>query len=154
MKIAEWLTKYVNKQLKPDDVAPMLYPPAVANTLGFELIEVGEGTATIEIFTDPKKHGNPMGTIHGGIMVDVADAAIGTAHAMTLAEGETFTSIDLRINFFRPAWKERLRAIAKVVQLGKTISYYTCDILREDGKLIATVTSSVMTLRGEKAQGR
>lgn len=154
MKIAEWLTKYVNKQLGPDDVAPMLYPPAVANTLGFELVEVGEGSAVIEITTDPKKHGNPMGTIHGGILGDVADAAIGTSHAMTLEEGETFTSIDLRINFFRPAWKEKLRAVAKAVQLGKTVSYYNCDILREDGKLIATVTSSVMTLRGEKAQGR
>lgn len=154
MKIAEWLTKYVNKQLSPDDVAPMLYPPAVANTLGFELVEVGEGSAVIEITTDPKKHGNPMGTIHGGILGDVADAAIGTAHAMTLEEGETFTSIDLRINFFRPAWKEKLRAVAKAVQLGKTVSYYNCDILREDGKLVATVTSSVMTLRGEKAQGR
>lgn len=154
MKVSEWLTKYVNKELGPDDVAPMLYPPPIANTLGFELIEVGEGTAVIEISTDPQKHGNPMGTIHGGILGDVADAAIGTAHAMTLDEGETYTSIDLRINFFRPVWKEKIRAVAKAVQVGKTVSYYNCDILREDGKLIATVTSSVMTLRGEMAQGR
>jgi uncharacterized protein (TIGR00369 family) len=67
---------------------------------------------------------------------------------------ESFTTIDLRINFFRPLWKDEIRATARAVQVGKTISYYTCDITRSDGKLVAVVTSSVMTLRGEQANGR
>ena len=53
-----------------------------------------------------------MGTVHGGVMCDLADAAIGTAHASTLQEGESFTSIDLKINFFRPLWKEEIVAKA------------------------------------------
>ena len=48
-------------------------------------------------------HANPLGTIHGGVLCDIADAAIGTAHATSLKEDESFTSIDLQINFFRPA---------------------------------------------------
>jgi len=87
-----------------------IYPPAIAKTLGFKLIEVDLGTATIELLTDPEKHANPMGTIHGGVLCDMADAAIGTAHATSLEEGESFTSIDLQINFFRPVWKDRIRA--------------------------------------------
>jgi uncharacterized protein (TIGR00369 family) len=130
------------------------YPPAIAKTLGFRLIEVGPGTATMEIVADTDKHANPMGTIHGGVLCDIADAAIGTAHATSLEEGESFTSLDLQINFFRPIWNGRIRAIAKPVNVGRKISRYVCDILRDDDKLVAQVTSTVMTLRGDRASGR
>ncbi len=131
-----------------------IYPPAIAKTLGFKLIEVGPGTATMEIVADAQKHSNPMGTIHGGVLCDIADAAIGTAHATTLDEGESFTSIDLQINFFRPVWNGRIRAVAKAVNVGRQISRYVCDILRDDDKLVAQVTSTVMTLRGDESSGR
>ena len=131
-----------------------IYPPAIARTLGFNLLEVASGTATMEIVADTDKHANPMGTIHGGVLCDIADAAIGTAHATTLGEDESFTSIDLQINFFRPVWNGRIRAVAKPVNLGRKISRYVCDILRDDDKLIAQVTSTVMTLRGDQASGR
>ena len=130
-----------------------LYPPAIAKTLGFKLIGVGLGTATIELRTDTEKHANSMGTIHGGVLCDIADAAIGTAHATSLEEGESFTSIDLQINFFRPVWKDRIRA-AKPVNMGRQISRYVCDIVRDDEKMVAQVTSTIMTLRGERASGR
>jgi uncharacterized protein (TIGR00369 family) len=131
-----------------------IYPPAIARTLGFKLLEVAPGTATMEIVADVNKHANPMGSIHGGVLCDIADAAIGSAHATTLEEGESFTSIDLQVNFFRPVWNGRIRAIAKSVNVGRTISRYVCDILRDDDKLIAQVTSTVMTLRGDQASGR
>ncbi|HLJ90021.1 MAG TPA: PaaI family thioesterase [Candidatus Angelobacter sp.] len=154
LTIGEWLKKYVNKTLTPEDETSMSYPPGIGKTLGFELVEIGEATATMAMKTDPAIHGNPMGTVHGGVLCDIADAAIGSAHVTTLAEGESFTSIDLRINFFRPLWKDEIRATAKAIQLGKTVSFYTCEITRADGKLVAVVSSSVMTLRGDKAKGR
>ncbi len=131
-----------------------IYPPAIAKTLGFKLIEVGPGTATMEIVVDTDKHANPMGTIHGGVLCDIADAAIGTARATSLEEGESFTSLDLQINFFRPVWNGRIRAAAKPVNVGRQISRYVCDILTDDDKLVAQVTSTVMTLRGDQASGR
>jgi uncharacterized protein (TIGR00369 family) len=131
-----------------------IYPPAIAKTLGFRLIEIGPGTATMEIVVDTDRHANPMGTIHGGVLCDIADAAIGTAHATSLEEGESFTSLDLQINFFRPVWKGRIRAMAKPVNVGRQISRYVCDILKDDDKLVAQVTSTVMTLRGDQASGR
>src|SRR5712691_11454415 len=121
------------------------YPPPIARTLGFDLVDCSERTATIEIVTDVAKHANPMGTIHGGVLCDIADAAIGTAHATGLDEDESFTSIDLQINFFRPVWNGRIRAVAKPVNVGQQISRYVCDILRDDDKLVAQVTSTVMT---------
>jgi uncharacterized protein (TIGR00369 family) len=154
LRIGEWLKKYVAKEVGPSDGTSMTFPPPIAKTLGFDLVAVGDGTVTMEMITRPEVHANPMGTIHGGVLCDIADFAIGTAHATTLAEGESFTSVDLKINFFKPIWTEKIRAVAKPVKTGKTLSFYHCDILKEDGSLVATVSSTVMTLRGEQSKGR
>jgi Thioesterase superfamily len=45
------------------------------------------------------RHANPMGTLHGGVPCDVADAAMGTAYASILQEGESFTTLELKVNF-------------------------------------------------------
>jgi uncharacterized protein (TIGR00369 family) len=150
----EFFTKVAETGEAPAEGSRFIYPPTIAKTLGFRLIEVGPGTATMELMADTEVHANPMGTIHGGVWCDMADAAIGTAHATILEEGDSFTSIDLQINFFRPAWNGRIRAVAKPVNVGRQISRYVCDILRDDDKLVAQVTSTVMTLRGDQSSGR
>ena len=150
----EFFTKMAETGEAPAERSRFIYPPTIAKTLGFRLIEVGPGTATMELMADTEIHANPMGTIHGGVLCDIADAAIGTAHATNLNEGESFTSIDLQINFFRPVWNGRIRAVAKPVNVGRQISRYVCDILRDDDKLVAQVSSTVMTLRGGQASGR
>ena len=150
----EFFTRVAETGEAAAESSRFIYPPAIAKTLGFRLIEVGPGTATMELMADIEIHANPMGTIHGGVLCDIADAAIGTAHATTLKEDESFTSIDLQINFFRPVWNGRIRAVAKPVNVGRQISRYVCDILRDDDKLVAQVSSTVMTLRGDTASGR
>jgi uncharacterized protein (TIGR00369 family) len=150
----EFFTKVIETGEAPAGGSRFIYPPAIAKTLGFRLIEVGPGTATMQLVADTGLHANPMGTIHGGVLCDIADAAIGTAHATSLKEDESFTSIDLQINFFRPVWNGRIRAVAKPVNVGRQISRYVCDILRDDDKLVAQVSSTVMTLRGDQASGR
>ena len=150
----EFFRKVAETGEVPAEGSRFIYPPAIAKTLGFRLIEVGPGTATMELMADTEIHANPMGTIHGGVLCDIADAAIGTAHATSLKEDESFTSIDLQINFFRPVWNGRIRAVARPVNVGRQISRYVCDILRDDDKLVAQVSSTVMTLRGDQASGR
>ena len=150
----EFFRKVAETGEAPAAGSRFIYPPTIAKTLGFRLIEVGPGTATMELMAATEIHANPMGTVHGGVLCDIADAAIGTAHATTLTEDESFTSIDLQINFFRPVWNGRIRAVAKPVNVGRQISRYVCDILRDDDKLVAQVSSTVMTLRGDQASGR
>ena len=150
----DYLRKVLSGTLTTTDKSPFKFPFPIMKTLGFRLIEVDEATASMEMEVKTELHSNPMGTIHGGVLCDIADAAIGTAHFTTITEGESFTSIDLQINFFRPVWNDRIRADAKPVHRGRTISRYVCDITRADGKLIAQVTSTMITLRGEAAQGR
>jgi uncharacterized protein (TIGR00369 family) len=95
-----------------------------------------------------------MGTLHGGILCDIADAAMGMAFASTLAPDESFTTIELKINFFRPVWQARLKAEGAVIQRGRTVGYTECTIADEQDRVIAKASSTCIVLRGDKAAGR
>ncbi|ALR14296.1 PaaI family thioesterase [Mycobacteroides saopaulense] len=132
----------------------MRYPTAISKFLDFGIVAVEAGAAVVRVDVDPSRHGNQQGTVHGGFLVELADAAIGTAHSTLMAPGETFTSIDIRAAFLRPVWADTLIATARPTHSGRTITHYACDVTRGDGKTVATVTSTVMTLRGDRAAGR
>ena len=125
----------------------------VARLIGFEVKEIGDGRATVILAAGPQ-HANPMGTLHGGILCDIADAAMGMAFASTLAPEESFTTVELRINFFRPVWQNQLRAEGTVVHRGRTIGYVECAITDDENRVIAKAASTCMVLRGQKAEGR
>src|SRR5262245_46336598 len=111
-------------------------PPPIAALIGFRLTEAEPGRATVELEAEPR-HANPMGTLHGGVLCDVADAAMGMAYASTLAEGETFTTLELKINYLRPVWHGRLIARGRVVKGGQTIGLVECSVLDEQERLVA-----------------
>jgi uncharacterized protein (TIGR00369 family) len=135
-----------NERAKANDVP-------VARLVGFRAEEIADGRATVTLSAGPQ-HANPMGTLHGGILCDIADAAMGMAFASTLAPGESFTTIELKINFFRPVWSAQLKAEGIVVRRGNTIGYTECTITDEQGRLVAKAASTCMALRDEKAAGR
>src|SRR5712692_11506473 len=129
------------------------FPAPIGKLLGLTIIRSAPGRSTVE-FEAGERYANPMGTLHGGVLCDIADAAMGVAYRSTLAEGETFTTIELTINFIRPVWKAKLRAEAKVVRAGRTVGLVECDIVDERERLIARASSTCMTLRGRLAAGR
>jgi uncharacterized protein (TIGR00369 family) len=130
-----------------------LPPPPVGVLVGFRLTALVPGRATIELQAQ-LTHMNPMGTMHGGILCDIADAAMGMSYASTLEEDESFTTLELKINFLKPVRTEKLRATGKVVRRGRTIGLTDCEVQNEAGDLVAYATSTCMTLRGEQARGR
>src|ERR1700758_1109108 len=119
----------------------------VARLIGFELTSIRHGESVIELEAGPQ-HANPMGTLHGGILCDIADAAMGIAFASTLEADESFTTLELKINFFRPVWEARLKAEGKVVRRGSSVGYIECEVTDEQGKLVAKAASTCMVLRG------
>jgi uncharacterized protein (TIGR00369 family) len=125
----------------------------VARLIGFEAKEIADGRATVTLAAGVQ-HANPMGTLHGGILCDIADAAMGMAFASTLAPEESFTTVELKVNFFRPIWQAQLKAEGTVVQRGRTIGYVECDITDEADRLVAKAASTCMVLRGQKSAGR
>jgi uncharacterized protein (TIGR00369 family) len=129
------------------------FPAPIGKLLGLTLIGGAAGRATVE-FEATARYANPMGTLHGGVLCDIADAAMGAAYRGTLNDGETFTTLELKINFLRPVWNAKLRAQAKMVRAGKVVGLVECDIVDEQGRLVARASSTCMTLRAENAAGR
>jgi uncharacterized protein (TIGR00369 family) len=128
-------------------------PPPVAELLGIDRVSFGDGKCTMKLEAG-EQHANPMGTIHGGILCDLADAAMGMAFFTTCEEGDSFTTLELKINFLRPFWTGPLVANGWVVSRGRTVGLTECDVLDENDRLIAKATSTVMALSGEAAHGR
>jgi uncharacterized protein (TIGR00369 family) len=121
-------------------------PPPIGRLLGFFLKAIEPGRAVFEMEADERYY-NPMGTLHGGIYCDLADAAMGYAYAATLAEGETFTTVELKINFLRAVRRGRLIAEARVVKAGSALGFVECDVTDQAGKLVARASSTCMKLR-------
>ena len=142
---------YVERMRKM--MAGEVEPPPIGQLIGFRMVEIAPDFAAFEMDTG-RRHTNPMGTLHGGILCDLADAALGMAWASELTTGETFTTLELKINFLKPVWETHLRAEARVVRRGKTVGLATCDVRDAKGDLVAHATSTLMTLRGEQAKGR
>jgi uncharacterized protein (TIGR00369 family) len=123
-------------------------PFPVARLLGLVLKSVEPGRAVYEMKADERHH-NPMGTLHGGVYTDLADAAMGFAYAATLAEGETFTTVELKVNFLRAVRNATLTAEATVVKAGAKIGYVECEVRDEKGRLVAKASSTCLKLRGD-----
>ncbi len=128
-------------------------PPPVATLIGMTLESIGPGRA-VTALEATGRHANPMGTLHGGILCDMADAAMGMAYASELDDDESFTTLELKINFLKPIWTGKLRAVAHVIKRGRTIGFVECDVRDAAEDLVARASSTVMTLRGKQAQGR
>lgn len=92
------------------------------------------------------EHANPMGTMHGGVLCDIGDAALSTAFMSTLEDGQLFTTVDLRINFLRPVRTGRLEAVGRVLHRGRNIGMAESEVSDEEGDLVAKLSGTCMTL--------
>jgi len=127
--------------------------PPVADMVGFRMLSFADGESRFEMDAG-RRHHNPMGTVHGGILCTLADSAMGMAFASTLGAGETFTTLEIKVNYLRPVFEAKLFANAKVIHRGRTVGLVECDVTTEDGKLVARAVSTCSVLRGEDAKGR
>ncbi len=116
-------------------------------TLGMKLVSIGEGKAKVSLTVDQRFH-NPMGTLHGGIMTDLADATMGIAVMSTLKDGESFTTLELKMNFLRPVIKGEISAEANVVHRGTKIAMVESVLKNDEGKDVARGTATQMILSG------
>jgi uncharacterized protein (TIGR00369 family) len=117
----------------------------VARLIGLVMKDIEPGRCVFELAVDERHH-NPMGTLHGGVYCDLADAAMGWAYAAALAEGESFTTVELKINLLRAVRQGTLTAEAKVVKAGSRVGYLECEVTDNDGRLVAKAASTCLKL--------
>ncbi|AHG01749.1 hypothetical protein HALLA_00225 (plasmid) [Halostagnicola larsenii XH-48] len=155
VQIQESIETYTNREDgdKGPDSNPLETNPPIAELLGFQIESFGDGEAVVTIEPGPE-HANPMGTLHGGVLCDIGDLAMGAAYGSTLGDDESFTTLELDVKFRRPVWEKPLTATGQVMDAGRTVGLVTCDVTGPDGELVAHLQSVCLTLRGEAAGGR
>jgi uncharacterized protein (TIGR00369 family) len=119
--------------------------PPITQTLGFALSEVEHGRA---VFTgEPQaRHYNPIGTVHGGFAMTLLDSALACAIHSTLLKGESYTTLEIKVNLVRPLTKETglVRAEGRLIHRGRTLGTSEGDIKDSGGRLYAHATTTCM----------
>ena len=142
-------------------------------TLGAWIAESEPGRVVLEMDAGPQhRHGG--GVVQGGVITQIADAAMGMSLATLQENGMWNTTIELKINFLRPVVKGRLRAEGRVVEMkqsgeqpdvtsppsgedarearGRGLLFSEADVLDEQGRLVARAWSTCMAV--PQGQGR
>lgn len=129
------------------------YPvPPMAALLGFTLIEVDEGRAVFAGLPEPR-HYNPIGVVHGGFAATILDSALGCAVHSTLKKGESYTTLELKVNLVRAITKDTGRVIAegRIIHRGRTLATADGSLRDEAGRLYAHGTTTCMIFPAKAA---
>jgi uncharacterized protein (TIGR00369 family) len=125
------------------------YAPPISHLTGLRITQAEEGSATFVLPASPWL-ASPAPVLYGGAIAMLADAALSCAVMTINPAGASFAPLDLKINYLRPVLPDGnlLTARATLVHRGRSMAVATCEIVNEDGKLIALASSSAMLLPG------
>lgn len=122
------------------------YPmPPMFQTLGLHLAEVAYGRALFA--GEPQaRHYNPIGSVHGGFAMTLLDSALACAIHSTLQQGESYTTLEIKVNLVRPLTQNTgpVRAEGRLIHRGRTLGTSEGDIKDAGGKLYAHATTTCM----------
>jgi uncharacterized protein (TIGR00369 family) len=121
------------------------YPSPATKTLGIKILELSEGRSLVEMNVDEHLH-NMSATMHGGIMADIADAAMGIAVATTISAEEDFTTMEFKISFFRPHIKGPLKAEGLVAKRGKRVAFTEAVLTNQQKQIVAKANGTWLFL--------
>jgi uncharacterized protein (TIGR00369 family) len=127
-------------------------PPAAA-TLGFKLLEIDAEQGTIRVqFEGKEQFLNPMGNVQGGFLCAMLDDTLGPALVATLPKDHFAPTIELKVNFIKPAKPGVLVGTGRVVSRGGTIAFLAGELSTQTGELIATASATARIVQlGRKA---
>lgn len=109
--------------------------PGFNKEIGMVVTEMKDGFARLELEIDYARHGNPIGSVHGGVIFALADSAGGIAAA---SKGSYVTTVTGNINYLNPAIQvKKLIATTREVKAGKNILVYDVTVTEENEKVIA-----------------
>lgn len=115
------------------------------DTIGARVVEVEPGHAVIELDVHAG-HRHEGGVVQGGIITQIADAAMGMALMTRQPDGMSNTTIELKINFLRAVVEGRLRATGRVVDLRRTVLFAEADVHDERERLVARASCTCLAI--------
>ena len=126
-------------------------PDGWMETLGARIAEAEPGRVVLELEAGPQhRHGG--GVVQGGVITQIADAAMGMSLGTLQEDGLWNTTVELKINFLRPVIEGRLRAIGRVIEMKQTLFFSEADVVDDLGRLVARAYSTCMPV--PQGQGR
>ena len=123
----------------------------ICELAGFHLAEADKGRAVFEGLPSFSVY-NPIGTVHGGFAATLLDSALGCSIFTTLNKGDTWTTLELKVNYVRALTKDTgpVRAEGRIIHRGRTMATSEGDLKGRDGKLYAHGTTTCMIFPAEK----
>lgn len=88
----------------------------------------------------------PAGMFNGSTIAAIIDVSSGYAAASATTSDSYFTTVELKINYLRPALGEKLIAKANVIKTGKRLSVVRSDVFAIKGINEVLVATSLVTL--------
>lgn len=140
---------YTNIDLKPTALNSRQLNQLIARMpfnhhLGLKVVRAYSDGLTLECrIKETLKNG--LGTLHGGVTATLVDVSIGLA-VIGLLGGRPATTVELKVNYLRPATSDKVLARARIVKLGKTLAYGTAEVKDEHGHIIACGSATYMPL--------
>lgn len=130
---------------------------AITNTgftkmAGIKIRDFEDGAVTLEM-TPREDLSQFLGYVHAGAVTGLADHAAGAAYASVLPAGKACMTIELKINFMKPAAGNMLIAEARVISSGKTIGVVQSDVYGEKDGQRTHVATTLVTLRAVNGLG-
>lgn len=121
--------------------------PAIGRTLDFRLVEVAKGRAVFEGNPDARTY-NPLGTVHGGYAATLLDSACGIATYASLTEGQTYTTLELKVAYHRAMTADTgpVRAEGTVISIGRRVAFAEARLTDTAGRLLASATSTLLVI--------
>jgi uncharacterized protein (TIGR00369 family) len=111
------------------------------SSLAIEPVETGDGTVTVAMDVDVR-HANLQGSVHGGTLATLADAAMGLALRTVVGPERRHATIHLDVRFVRPAPHGRVRAVGRVVRAGARIGFAEAEVRASDDTIVATASGT------------
>lgn len=131
-------------------------PPAAVNVpdnplldhLGIRLVQIGNGRCIFTLDVEPR-HLNRQGTVQGGVIATMLDAACGYAGLPVGRDGELGNAATamLSISYLARASTGTLRASATVTRAGNSLYFASAELTTEAGELLATAQGTFKRAR-------
>lgn len=112
---------------------------------GASLKNFSKGKAEVELYVQPY-HLQHKGFVHGGVISTLMDNTGWYAAVSNLEDGFTAVTMEIKINYLKPALGKYLIASAAVKRQGRTTSFVIIE-LHEQGKLVAYATGTYALIK-------